>query len=594
MKKSFAALTAGLMLIASILPTINCAAIATSTPKEEVVYVNLAADGSVNNIDVVNIFNLSEAGEIIDYGNYSSVRNMTSTEKIDYTDQTAKISAKSGKLYYDGRLANNESPWKVEIKYLLDGKEMKPDKVAGLSGHIIITLKVSRNDAYTGPDFYRNYALQGSIAFDTTKVQNIVAKDATIANVGQDKQLTYIALPGKGIDTVIEADVKDFETDGFSINGLPLSLNIKIDDSELMSQVRALQDGITKVDDGSTALNNGLQSLKSGLNKAEDLVATGKKYINPSDLQTAINASKIALEKATLINEKSAEIIAASQKIRTSISQLTTLTAKLQSDVTYENFAKKLEEGGISQAKLQEQNNAAIKALQDTISSINEQITALEEAGEDTTELKAQIVQLNTAINALRDNNAQITKSQELAKKYIGGINSIIGQLNTGAKKLQETYDRFDEGLNTFMQTVAQLSNLKSGIEQVIAEYERVSGEKAEYTTIVANIIAGYNTVVSGTKQLINGSQQLNNGTHQLRAATANLDGIVSSKIDDILASIQGEAQIGSFVSKDNTSVSAVQFVIKSAKIAKPVESKATKTESKDLSLWERIINLFK
>ena len=44
-----------------------------STMKEEVVYASLAADGKVNDVYVVNAFDLQEAGTVADYGEYSLV-----------------------------------------------------------------------------------------------------------------------------------------------------------------------------------------------------------------------------------------------------------------------------------------------------------------------------------------------------------------------------------------------------------------------------------------------------------------------------------------------------------------------------------------
>lgn len=60
-------------------------------PKEEVVYVNLKPDGSVKEINVVNSFELQQNGEIVDYGEYQSLRNMTTTDAIAYEEDCVKI-----------------------------------------------------------------------------------------------------------------------------------------------------------------------------------------------------------------------------------------------------------------------------------------------------------------------------------------------------------------------------------------------------------------------------------------------------------------------------------------------------------------------
>lgn len=42
------------------------------------------------------------------------------------------------------------------------------------------------------------------------KCQNIEADQATIANVGSNKRLSYIILPGEGANLEITADVTDY------------------------------------------------------------------------------------------------------------------------------------------------------------------------------------------------------------------------------------------------------------------------------------------------------------------------------------------------------------------------------------------------
>lgn len=51
-----------------------------SCRKEEVVYAILNDDGGVNGVYVVNSFTGSE--NIVDYGNYTEIRNLTTTDSI--------------------------------------------------------------------------------------------------------------------------------------------------------------------------------------------------------------------------------------------------------------------------------------------------------------------------------------------------------------------------------------------------------------------------------------------------------------------------------------------------------------------------------
>ena len=50
--------------------------------KDENVYVNLNGDGSVADVYVVNEYMLDADTDIVDYGEYSSVENLSSEEEI--------------------------------------------------------------------------------------------------------------------------------------------------------------------------------------------------------------------------------------------------------------------------------------------------------------------------------------------------------------------------------------------------------------------------------------------------------------------------------------------------------------------------------
>lgn len=234
-----------------------------NTPKEEVVYINLNADGSVKEINVVNIFDLDADGRIVDYGKYESLRNMTTTDAIDYTGDTVTIDAGAGKLYYEGKLDSNVMPWKIAIHYYMDDKEYTAEEIAGKSGDLEITMKITENTGYTG-NFFEGYALQASVTLDTKKCSNIQADGATVANVGSDKLLTYTILPNKGADIEITADVTDFEMSAIAINGVKLNLAFEIDDSEIQSKIDEIIGAVNDLDDGADELKDGASDLYDG------------------------------------------------------------------------------------------------------------------------------------------------------------------------------------------------------------------------------------------------------------------------------------------------------------------------------------------
>lgn len=224
------------------------------------------ADGSVNGVYAVNIFG---SGDITDHGSYDSVKMLNTNDKITQDGDKISFSTNAEKAYMQGTLKGAEIPWDISIKYFLDGKEYTPNDIAGKSGKLEIKLKISKNENCKS-DFYENYALQASFALDTELCSNIKADGATTANVGSDKQISYTILPNKGIDASITADVRDFEMDAVSINGVKLNLDIDIDISEISDEVAELNDGVTKIDDGANSVSDGSDKLKDGGAKTLD------------------------------------------------------------------------------------------------------------------------------------------------------------------------------------------------------------------------------------------------------------------------------------------------------------------------------------
>ena len=236
-----------------------------SSEKEETIYATLASDGSLKSMYAVNSFN---GGNITDYGNYENVKMLNTEDPIKQNGDTVTFSSSAEKVYYQGDLENRPLPWNISIQYLLDGKKYTADEIAGKSGHLEVRFKVEKNEDCTG-SFYDNYALQASFTLDTEQCSDISAPDATIANAGGSKQLTYTILPGKGIDTSFYADVKDFEMESASINGIHLNLNADIDDSALTGKVGELISAVSSLNKGAAQLSDGTAAVEEGASKTE-------------------------------------------------------------------------------------------------------------------------------------------------------------------------------------------------------------------------------------------------------------------------------------------------------------------------------------
>ena len=253
-----------------LLGSLAVPAFAAETPseKEEVIYIMTDASGKVTDMEAVNIF---AGGDITDYGDYVNVKLLNTTDAITQDGNKITFSSSADKVYYQGTMKSTVIPWNLSIRYFLDGTEYSAQDIAGKSGALEIRFSVRKNESCKG-SFYADYALQASFTLGTDQCRNIVSSGATVANVGSDKQLTYTILPGKGIDTVIRADVTDFEMDSAAINGVRLNMDFEVDDSVLTDKVNELISAVGDLDDGAAEVRDGTGKLYDATGTLTDKV----------------------------------------------------------------------------------------------------------------------------------------------------------------------------------------------------------------------------------------------------------------------------------------------------------------------------------
>ncbi len=537
----------------------------TASEKEEVVYIMTNQTGSVDSVNVVNIFG---KGDVTDYGNYSSVKMLTSTEPISQDGDTVSFSSDADRVYYQGTLENAQIPWNIDISYALDGKEISPDELAGKSGSLEIRIKITDNAACKN-DYYDSYALQAAVTLDTDLCENITADGATLANVGSDKQISYTILPGKGLDATISADVTDFEMDAITINGVKLDLNMEIDDAELMDKVSEIMDASKSINDGAKAVNNGTSKLADGgdalsdgvstlytatgtldngitsLNQGVATLQTGLNTLNSksgdltngsSQVKAALTTIQSSLAGVSVSTDQLAQLTSSSSAIKQGINDLYDGAAALQSNLSYQSYKAAMNNGGLDIDQLQAGNTDAIATLTQQIAGLQaslEQLKSIPGYENDQTyaaqaaQLEAQIESHQNIITLLNGNNAAIGGTEV----YLNSVSSGVDSLVSGLSELKANYEAFDSAIVTLTNTLSDLtvnmSSLKNGIDLLAANYSSLDSGITEYTDGVASIVAGYSDLVNATSSLASGSKELLSGTGNLKSATVSLcDGI--------------------------------------------------------------------
>lgn len=475
-KKITAALVIILLLI-TIFP-IRAFAVQENTPKEEVVYINLNADGTVKEINVVNIFELDENGKIIDYGKYESLRNMTTTDTIDYKNSTVTIDASAGKLYYEGKLKENVMPWNIAIKYYMDGKEYSADKIAGMSGKLEIKMSIRKNPDCVG-SFFEGYALQVTFILDTGNAANIRAEGATAINVGSDKQLTYTILPNNEKDISIFADVTDFEMDGIAINGIRMGLDIEIDDTVLQERIDEVIEAVNDLDEGAGELNDGAALIYDATGKLN--TAVGELYTGVGVLCEGAAGVENGLKAITAKNDEltnaawsayealcSAAQMQLNARLSASGFDTVTLTPTTYSDVLL---------GVLAELDADTVYNTAYHTVAAEISMLKGQL--------DTYGAFCNgLVEYTGAVSSAANGANELTSGISILHSNTAVLKNAVGDLHIAVDTLKDGINELKDGTGKFAKETADMDTEVS--DEINSMTSSLTGEEVEIVSFVS------------------------------------------------------------------------------------------------------------
>ena len=619
-----------------------------SSEKEEVIYANLTSSGDIEKIYAVNIF---EDKDIVDYGVYETVKNMNTMDKINYSNGKITIQNSEDKLYYQGIMKQNtEMPWTIKVRYKLDGVEYAPSELAGKSGKLEISISIKENKNCK-KNFFENYALQTVVQLDTNLCENIKSDEATMANVGGLKQLTYTILPGNEKDIKITSDVTDFEMSEIQVNGINLNLGLdkdSIDTSSLTGELDKLKDAVNDLDDGANELNDGAKKLDDGAVTLTDGIKTIQDGLNQlnsksssltsgsSEVLSALKTIQSSLNNVSTSSKDLKQLSSASTSIKSGIDSLVKGLKTVDSSIdTYNSSLKKA--GLNSASELAQKNKQALSALGITNTqrklysaytsggsqAVSAELAKLAQAGDsEAVELYKQVSAGNTdAVTQYVQAAGKLISVETLLKadaSYIEGssklINGIDAQMSTssgqttlmsGAVSLQTNYKKFDASIQDLVSSLnnlmANMTQLKNGINKLTDNYATLDSGIKEYTSAVNKITNGYSKVyegaldlVSGTHSLYKGTTELTDGTGEFKGETSDLDSKVDDEVDSMIDNFAGgDFEVESFVSDKNTDVDSVQFVIKTEAIKKE-EVKVEEEKTEELNFWQKLLNLFR
>jgi X-X-X-Leu-X-X-Gly heptad repeat protein len=563
------------------------------TSKDEVVYATLKPNGKLGPIYVVNTLDIARAGEILDYGAYSSVKNLTNLTKLEQEKEGVRLDAsEEGKFFYQGNLPEGaELPWDVTVTYVLDDKEVEPTELAGKSGKLEIQIETVENkDAESV--FYENYLLQVSMMLPNT-YQDIEAADGMIANAGKNKQITFTVMPGQEEKMTVAAAVKNFEFDGVQIAAVPSTLPIDTTGTEGMTEdMGQLSDAIKQLNDGVAELEDGVSQLHDGAGQLRDGSAEYKNGMNQ-------------------LNGSSAELVNASSSIQDALKKMNaglsgdaaqvdlTELAELPAGLT--QLAEGLMETANGMAALKDNYAKAYGALDGAIKEIpaqqlsEEEIAALYKSGANPETIDKLVASYSAAqkVMGTYDQTGQafaavepsLNQMEAAVREMSGSVSAIADELTASLKETDLS------GLTELQKGIATLSSNYGAFHSGLVSY---TGGVSELSSSYGKLHAGLVELSEGTDELENGVGELQNGTAELYEETKDLPTKMQAEIDKMIQEYdKSDFKPVSFVSPKNENVSSVQFVIKTESIK--IEEQPTKQADpeKKKGFWTLLKELF-
>lgn len=477
---------AGELARPAVVMPLSAAAGTTGVPfKDETVYILTGADGAVEKIIVSDwLKNPSGSAKLQDRTTLRDVENVKGEETFTESGGALVWDAQGGDIYYQGA-TDKALPVDVAVTYLLDGRAVTPEELAGKSGHVTIRFDYT-NHQYEMLDvggkqekIYVPFAMLTGMVLDNDVFTNVEISSGKVYSDGNRTAVMGLAFPGlqESLDLDAEkldipsyvevtADVENFElAAAVTLAVSDVFADVKTGGGGSLEDLQASLDGLTdamdQLMDGSSALYEGLDTLleKSGeLVEGIDRLAAGAGALQSGAGELEAGAGQLQEGAKTLgaglqaLSEKSGALNAGAEQVFESLlasaqAQLTAAGAKAP-DLTPENYGKVLD--GVIAAM--PEGGEKVEALKASLDSYNAFYQGLETytAGVDQAAAGAQGVAsgaegLQAGAGKLTAGAEELSKGAAALKEAGPALTAGVTELRDGAKELSDGLVEFNE-----------------------------------------------------------------------------------------------------------------------------------------------------
>lgn len=300
---------------------------ADNVEKEETVYVNQEADGTIESVTVSDwLKNITGNEDISDVSNLTDIKNVKGDETFTQGNNGSLTwEADNADIYYQGK-TDEKLPVGINVTYKLDGVETEPADLVGKSGKVTITIQYENNATYEDEidgkkvELNTPFLMASAVILPVDTFSNVTVNQGKLVSEGSNQILVAYGMPGlsdslnlsrdmkeeideKLSDTVIiTADVTDFSmgsiyTVATSDEFADIDLSDDSDINDIENAINDLADATDELISGSSDLSDGLTTLQNNFKTYASGVSDVKK--GASDLSNGAKKLSAGVTKYT-------------------------------------------------------------------------------------------------------------------------------------------------------------------------------------------------------------------------------------------------------------------------------------------------------
>lgn len=544
--------------------------------KTETVYSKLNYNGVVTDT-IVNelLVNDKELDTINDYSTLTDIINISDDNEFTNNNNKLTFNAMGKNVMYQGKSVK-KLPITTIVTYKLDGKSIELNDLLGKSGNVTINIKYINNEKHG--NLYTPFVITTTTMIESNNNSNVTINNGKTIEFGSKNLVVGISAPGlyeslnleelKGLDTItINYDTKSFELSNIYsvvttklLESSDLSKFDKLD--TLYESTSKLQDNMNLICKGSNTLSQGSTTLLTELKSSINTISKDKSDALSDEQISSITKTTLDTIDKTYTNKyKEAIANSAWEEVKKSMQN--------SSDKTVEGYVKEAVTNAVT-------NYIETNYKEDYDKCIAGQLEYSKTGVANENLLSCKVIEEVKNSNEVKlITEAALSASSSVANKtsmYIAENVSKSVSVNTSAETAKKTATMVSE-------------NVSKNVSNAVKD------------TILKNTISSLNELYTGISKLDSGIKELNTSLNAYNEQGINeISNIVNNNVKTLSNNVKELTKLANNYksyggSKTNGSTKFI-MVIDSKK--KEEEKQIVNKEETKLTLFQRIINLFK